>query len=195
MSVVDLAETYKVNGPTETCVEPDLSPTRSCGDKVMIQIIISDILISEQTPIRPPHWAVTLKLTSDLEFPVLLLHEWNNLHSAPNWPEASVNWAGHRLKVFVIFTPSCFVRRPSLAIRSAAARTSWMWNRLPRRAWQTCVTQKRTPQSPSCAKPSQSSPDSASMQVEAPSLGGTKPSAVSSTHAVWRLESCFTILF
>uniref|UniRef100_A0A3Q2PUS5 VWFD domain-containing protein n=1 Tax=Fundulus heteroclitus TaxID=8078 RepID=A0A3Q2PUS5_FUNHE len=27
--------TYKVNGPTETCVEPDLSPVLSCGDKVM----------------------------------------------------------------------------------------------------------------------------------------------------------------
>uniref|UniRef100_A0A3P9N0P2 VWFD domain-containing protein n=1 Tax=Poecilia reticulata TaxID=8081 RepID=A0A3P9N0P2_POERE len=26
-------KTYKVNGPTETCVEPDLSPIRSCGDK------------------------------------------------------------------------------------------------------------------------------------------------------------------
>ncbi|XP_032416780.1 mucin-5AC-like [Xiphophorus hellerii] len=37
MSVVDLAETYKVNGPTETCVEPDLSPTRSCGDKLLCE--------------------------------------------------------------------------------------------------------------------------------------------------------------
>ncbi|PWA32798.1 hypothetical protein CCH79_00018026, partial [Gambusia affinis] len=37
MSVVDLAETYKVNGPTETCVEPDLTPTRSCGDKLLCE--------------------------------------------------------------------------------------------------------------------------------------------------------------
>ncbi|XP_054878416.1 mucin-2 [Poeciliopsis prolifica] len=37
LSVVDLAETYKVNGPTETCVEPDLIPTRSCGDKLLCE--------------------------------------------------------------------------------------------------------------------------------------------------------------
>lgn len=55
MSVVDLAETYKVNGPTETCVEPDLTPTRSCGDKVMIQIIISHINIRTD-----PHQTHTL---------------------------------------------------------------------------------------------------------------------------------------
>uniref|UniRef100_A0A3B3UWY4 Mucin-5AC-like n=1 Tax=Poecilia latipinna TaxID=48699 RepID=A0A3B3UWY4_9TELE len=30
-------KTYKVNGPTETCVEPDLSPTRSCGDKLLCE--------------------------------------------------------------------------------------------------------------------------------------------------------------
>ncbi|KAM4743671.1 mucin-5B-like [Anableps anableps] len=37
LSVVDYAETYKVNGPTETCVEPDLSPVLNCGDKLLCE--------------------------------------------------------------------------------------------------------------------------------------------------------------
>ncbi|XP_035991614.1 mucin-5AC [Fundulus heteroclitus] len=41
LSVVDYAETYKVNGPTETCVEPDISPVLSCGDKLLCEEIFS----------------------------------------------------------------------------------------------------------------------------------------------------------
>ncbi|KAM7406672.1 hypothetical protein PAMP_001037 [Pampus punctatissimus] len=33
VSVSDFAETYKVNGPTESCEEPRLNPVLSCGDK------------------------------------------------------------------------------------------------------------------------------------------------------------------
>ncbi|XP_045929990.1 mucin-5AC-like [Micropterus dolomieu] len=33
LSVTDYADTYKVNGPTETCEEPELNPVLSCGDK------------------------------------------------------------------------------------------------------------------------------------------------------------------
>lgn len=36
LSVTDYAETYKVNGPTESCEEPDLKPDLSCGDKVTL---------------------------------------------------------------------------------------------------------------------------------------------------------------
>lgn len=34
LSVLDYAETYKLNGPTESCDEPELTPVLSCGDKV-----------------------------------------------------------------------------------------------------------------------------------------------------------------
>lgn len=33
--MADFAETFKVNGPTETCLEPELSPVQSCGDEVI----------------------------------------------------------------------------------------------------------------------------------------------------------------
>lgn len=34
MTVTDFAETYKMNGPTESCDEPELKLAPSCGDKV-----------------------------------------------------------------------------------------------------------------------------------------------------------------
>ncbi|XP_015252018.1 PREDICTED: mucin-5AC-like [Cyprinodon variegatus] len=42
LSVVDFAEIYKVNGPTETCVEPDLSPVQSCGDQLLCEETFSN---------------------------------------------------------------------------------------------------------------------------------------------------------
>lgn len=36
LSVADYAETYEVNGPTESCEETDLLPVLTCGDKVTL---------------------------------------------------------------------------------------------------------------------------------------------------------------
>lgn len=36
LSVTDYAETNKVNGPTESCEEPELNPVLSCGNKVSL---------------------------------------------------------------------------------------------------------------------------------------------------------------
>ncbi|XP_039982431.1 mucin-5AC-like [Xiphias gladius] len=41
LSVTDYAETYKVNGLTESCEEPALNPTLSCGDKQFCDQIFS----------------------------------------------------------------------------------------------------------------------------------------------------------
>ncbi|XP_069567584.1 mucin-5AC-like [Brachyistius frenatus] len=41
LSVTDYAETYKVNNPTESCMEPDLNPVESCGDKQFCDQIFS----------------------------------------------------------------------------------------------------------------------------------------------------------
>ncbi|XP_050934283.1 mucin-5B [Lates calcarifer] len=41
LSVTDYAETYKVDGPTETCEEPEINPVVSCGDKQFCDQIFS----------------------------------------------------------------------------------------------------------------------------------------------------------
>ncbi|XP_037549257.1 mucin-5AC [Nematolebias whitei] len=41
LSVVDYAETFKVNGPTESCVEPELSPAPSCEAQALCEDIFS----------------------------------------------------------------------------------------------------------------------------------------------------------
>lgn len=130
LSVVDYAETFKVNGPTESCVEPELSPAPSCEAQVPPQ----------SEPVRTCHRP------------------------------------GQTFQ-YVMFFFRLFVRTSSPVMHSAAVRTSWMSGPSLKPACWTCATLK-TPQTWSCVKPSQSSPDSVSMQEEAPQHGGTKPSAV-----------------
>ncbi|CAG5850580.1 unnamed protein product, partial [Menidia menidia] len=46
LSVADFGETNKVNGPTESCEEPELSPVQSCGDKNLCDQTFSSASLS-----------------------------------------------------------------------------------------------------------------------------------------------------
>lgn len=150
-SVLDFADVYKVDGPTESCEVPESTEQESCAIKVLPSI-------------HPYSSSVSCGSTG----------AYPNCYRV----KGGLHWNKVTLHLHMCVSHRNFVKTFSPTLRSAAAKITLAWTISSKPVRVTCAAMRQI-KTPSSAKLSLSTPGSVPMQVEHPSNGEMRNFVVS----------------